>query len=246
LRLPQCIFCKTTHGPFNTREHILPESLGGGDWALLPADLFCDFCQNRFGSHVEQLALGDYPFSYLRVLLGIPTKKGKAPWVLTGEGTVRGSLLSGTVGYDPATPFEPAMARDMKSQFRLIAHPMRSKMICRMLLKMGLETLASDGSNDIWDERFDAARDFALTGRDDLSWWYIQYEDMSKISALCKVMTAEDWTNGVELSITEPLEQAEVFCFLYLSHTFIVPLVPDTVPPPREEFHEPEYRIFTV
>ena len=72
-----CIFCRTTNGPFTTREHILPESLGGNDWAILPEGMFCDSCQNRFGSHVEQLALGDYPFSFLRVFLGIPTKRAE-------------------------------------------------------------------------------------------------------------------------------------------------------------------------
>jgi hypothetical protein len=69
---------------------------------------------------------------------------------------------------------------------------------------------------------------------------------MAKLSALCKVMTNEDWANGLELSITEPLEKVEVFRFCYLSHTFIVPLISYTVPLPREEFPEPEYRIFTV
>lgn len=195
---------------------------------------------------MEQSALSDYPFSYLRVLLGIPTKKGKAPWVSTGEGILRGSLLPGTIGYDPASPFQSAMDHGTKSQLRLIAHPTHPKMICRMLLKMGLETLASDSSDAIWDERFDAAREFALRGRDDLSWWYIQHEDMARLSALCKGMTTEDWANGVQLSITEPIEQAEVFRFHYLSHTFMVPLISYTVPPLREEFPEPEYRIFTV
>jgi hypothetical protein len=115
-----------------------------------------------------------------------------------------------------------------------------------MLLKMGLETLASDISDAIWDERFDSARDFALTGRDDLSWWYIQHEGIAKVSALCKGIMPVDSEDGVELSIMEPLEQGEVFRFRYLSHTFIVPLIPYTVPAPREELLEPEYRIFTV
>lgn len=245
-RLPRCIFCKSTEAPFTTREHILPESLGGKDWALLPGGMFCDTCQNLFGSHVEQLALGDYPFSFLRVLLGIPTKKGKAPWVSTGEGILRGSPLQGSMGYDPSSPFIPGMDRGTKTQLRLLAYPVRPKMICRMLLKMGLETLASDGSNDIWHARFDAARSFALTGRHDLPWWYIQHEDMGQLSTLARVMTSEDWTNRVKLSIAEPMEQVEAFLFEYLSHTFMVPLVPSTIPPSIAELPKPEYRIFRV
>lgn len=105
--MPKCIFCKSTRRAFTTREHILPELLGGKDWALLPMGMFCDMCQNLFGSHLEQLALKDYPFSLLRVLFGIPTKKGKAPWVSIGKEALRASSVQGTVGYDPAGPFAP-------------------------------------------------------------------------------------------------------------------------------------------
>ena len=34
--MSRCIFCKNSSARFTTREHILPESLGGGDWAVLP------------------------------------------------------------------------------------------------------------------------------------------------------------------------------------------------------------------
>ncbi len=64
----------TDETKFNTKEHILPDSLGGGDWAILPEGLFCDNCQNIFGSSIEQQALADYPFVNFRTLLGIPTK----------------------------------------------------------------------------------------------------------------------------------------------------------------------------
>ena len=86
--MPKCIFCKLTTGPFTTREHILPESLGGGDWAILPSGLLCDECQNRFGSSIEQQALIDYPFSFFRVFLGIPTTYYE-PFV-NGSGLKRG------------------------------------------------------------------------------------------------------------------------------------------------------------
>lgn len=78
---PKCIFCLTEDKTlFNTKEHIIPESLGSGDWAILPPGLFCDKCQNVFGSSIEQQALGAYPFSNFRTLFGVLTKKGKAPW----------------------------------------------------------------------------------------------------------------------------------------------------------------------
>ena len=141
----KCIFCRSTHSGFNTREHILPESLGGGEWALLPAGLLCDRCQNRFGSHIEQQALADYPFLFFRVFLGVPTKKGSAPWLNSCEGTLRGNLHPGRVGYDPSdAPFEAATVEGQKTQLRLIAHPQKPQFVCRPLLKMGLEVVAND------------------------------------------------------------------------------------------------------
>jgi len=53
--MTKCIFCLTTDKTlFNTKEHMLPESLGGNDWAIFPDGLFCDNCQNKFGSTIEQ------------------------------------------------------------------------------------------------------------------------------------------------------------------------------------------------
>ena len=111
-------------GPFSTREHILPESLGGGDWAILPPGLFCDSCQNRFGSSIEQQALGDYPFTFLRTFLCIPTKKRKAPWFdsLGGSG-LRPVPPWQHFGYDPAPHFAPAFTDGSKTQMRLLASP---------------------------------------------------------------------------------------------------------------------------
>ena len=123
--MKKCIFCKSETGPFTTREHILPESLGGGDWALLPDGLFCDQCQNHFGSSIEQQALADYPFSHLRVLLGIPTKKGKEPWFKFSEGIVKASLGLRTIDYSPATHFKRATEEGHKTQIRLLAHPLK-------------------------------------------------------------------------------------------------------------------------
>src|SRR4030042_1724650 len=142
--MPKCIFCKSTTGAFTTCEHILPESLGGGDWAILPDGLFCDQCQNLFGSSIEQQALADYPFSLFRVFLGIPTKKGKAPWLNSWEGTVKASLRPGVIDYEPATLFKKATEGKRKSQIRLLAHPLKPQIVCRFLLKMGIEVVAAD------------------------------------------------------------------------------------------------------
>jgi hypothetical protein len=160
----QCIFCKTTDGTFRTREHILPESLGGGDWAILPPGLFCDSCQNVFGSSIEQQALADYPFNLLRTFLGVPTKKRKAPWFDCGEGRIDSALVQGQFHYKAATPFAAGLENGTKTQLRIPAYPKKPGMVCRALLKMGLEVIAADNHEDALSSRFDGAREFALRG----------------------------------------------------------------------------------
>jgi HNH endonuclease len=246
----ECIFCRSTVGPFTTREHILPESLGGRDWAILPAGLFCDACQNRFGSSIEQQALGDYPFSLFRVFLGIPTKKGKAPWLQSWEGILRGSLVPGTVGYDPASEFIAAAESGEKSQIRVIAHPLKPAFVCRTLLKMGLQVVAADDAQAALAPKFDAARRFALTGEKDSSWWYLQHEDISAASSYFTAgVIASEWMENVSLRTVEVGEEgnrAEAFHLKLLYLDLLVPLEPRVQPPQLDSLPEPEYRLFSV
>jgi hypothetical protein len=53
-----CIFCEG-NGPFTTREHILPESLGGDDSFIMTRKAVCNKCQNYFGTKIEAVALND-------------------------------------------------------------------------------------------------------------------------------------------------------------------------------------------
>lgn len=59
-----CIFCKQDSRASRKVEHILPESLGGGDWACLPIGCVCDDCNQYFGSKIEQRAIACYPFKW--------------------------------------------------------------------------------------------------------------------------------------------------------------------------------------
>jgi len=86
--MAHCIFCDDTSGEFTTREHILPESLGGGDWAVLPDGLFCNACQNRFGSEIGIMGtvtyygamsrplMGDCPYYFNERLAAVPGSRG--------------------------------------------------------------------------------------------------------------------------------------------------------------------------
>ncbi|SEK98391.1 HNH endonuclease [Nitrosovibrio tenuis] len=245
--MQQCVFCKSETAPFTTREHILPESLGGGDWALLREGLFCDHCQNRFGSEIEQQALSDYPFSFFRVFLGIPTKKHKAPWLRSWEGTVQAAMKAGQFGYDPARCFEHAMSEGRKTEIRLLAHPLRPHMICRTLLKMGIEVVANDSPTDVFHERYDAAREYALEGRKQGNWWYLQREDMQAASRfITQGVSWDDWKKGVVLSVTEIEDNAEMFHLRLLYMDLIVPLHPRIQAPLPTDLREPEFRLFNI
>lgn len=244
--MARCIFCNDTSREFSTREHILPESLGGGDWAVLPDGLYCDTCQNRFGSEIEQQALGDYPFSFLRVFMGIPTKKGKAPWFDSWEGTVRASLRPGTFGFDPAPPFEKATLDGTKTQIRLLAHPVKPNMVCRFLLKMGIEVVAADNPKVVFHSKFDAARKYALTGEKAGSWWYLQDERMDEAARfLTKGVTEFEWCNGVKLEVVKMDGQQEIFHMRLLYLDLFSPLTTN-VELQAEGLQEPEFRLFRV
>lgn len=248
--MPQCIFCKSTNQAFNTREHILPESLGGGEWAVLPDGLFFDDCQNKFGSTIEQQALADYPFSLLRVFLGIPTKKGKSPWLECWEGKVEAGPGAGIIGYSPTAPFRAAVGSGQKSQMRILAHPLKPEFVCRTLLKMGLEVVAADDAPAVFQGKFDAARRFALEGQKQGPWWYLQREDISAASSYMRSgVTIEQWQKNVRLetvTITDDTNQAEIFHLKLLYLDVFVPLEQHVQPPEAGSLPEPEFRLFSV
>lgn len=244
--MPRCVFCRSDSAQFTTREHILPESLGGGDWAVLPKGLLCDECQNQFGSEIEQQALGDYPFSFFRVFLGIPTKKSKAPWFKNWEGTIRASLQPGTLGYDPAPPFESATMDGGKTQIRLLAQPMKPQMICRFLIKMGIEVVATDSATYVFETKFDAARQYALTGRKTDKWWYLQVERMAEATRLITQGVSEvEWFRNVELEVIRLEEEQEIFHLKLLYLDVFTPLT-EAIQPEMQGMEEPEFRLFRV
>jgi len=245
--MPKCIFCKSETGPFTTREHILPESLGGGDWVILPYGLFCDQCQNSFGSSVEQQALDNYPFSFFRVFLGIPTKKRKPPWLKSWEGTIKASLQPGAVGYEPTKPFMKAMEAGEKTQIRILAHPTNPHMVCRFLLKMGIEVLAADDPHAVLNEKFDKARNFALLGEKHDDWWYLQCEDIAAVSCYINHgVTIQEWVEDVKLEVLIIEDGAEMFHLKLLYMDLFIPLEPRIKPPPKDSLCEPEFRLFLI
>jgi len=73
-----CLFCKT-EGVFQTKKHIVPESLGNDTDFL--KNTICDKCQNYLSREVEKPALEKTNIAFWRSYLGIKTKKKHLPSV---------------------------------------------------------------------------------------------------------------------------------------------------------------------
>ena len=247
---PKCIFCLITNvNEFNTKEHIIPESLGGGDWAILPRGLFCDKCQNIFGSTIEQQALAVYPLSNFRTFFGIPTKKGKTPWFKFWEGTLHSAGEVGRIIYEPNDTFKKAFESGQKTISIIPAMPEKTDMILRTLLKIGLETFAADltTKDEVFESKFNAARIYALTGQKENKWFYIINENIKELNKYLKGITVKEWNENFYADVHEDGNLIYLHLkLLYLD--FITPLVENVELEEKikSELKEPESRIIYV
>lgn len=177
-----CLFCRGS-GPFNTVEHIVPESLGNDSDIL--EGLVCDKCQNYLGRKIEKPALEKTPFAFWRSFLGIKTKKGKLPSVqlappakgripathpLTDEiGFI--AHQDGTTSVDIDTPsLVHQILAEEKQSFKLVLSPWHLNIMGRFLGKIGLEYLALFDASLALDSRFDALRTFVREGSTNYLW----------------------------------------------------------------------------
>jgi hypothetical protein len=241
-----CIFCgKPAEGA--TLSHILPASLGGEEWACLPDGLVCSGCNQYFGVKVESFALGSFPFLPFRLLLGIPTRKGKAPAMNMYFGKVHSGPLPGQIGIDPISPeIEASINSGKISQLRILAEPTEPLAVCRMLVKMGLEVVARDSASDARDHRFDSARSFARAPARGTKWWWFMSTNHDQLFAKFRAgISIEDWTEGVSLTV-EQFDQFEAFRLQLLDMVIFTPLDSRVLPPSMNDFEEPDNRLFRV
>lgn len=168
----RCLFCLSTEGPFRSREHIVPESLGNTE-LILPPGVVCDDCNNGVLSDVD-MALCDFgAISIRRTMLGVPSKHGKVPTFRFTEGTME--HLPGVGGSDPTLRI---MSRSPKRQLmREVARlsdggvklqltgtggprmtPRYAALLSRALLKQALECAWLDSGNEAFGPRYDHIR----------------------------------------------------------------------------------------
>lgn len=210
-----CLFCRGS-GPFNTVEHIVPESLGN-DSDILDG-IVCDNCQNYFGRAVEKPALEKTIFAFWRTFLGIKTKKGKLPSVHfapPSKGRIPANhpmtdQIGLTAHQDGTTSFnidKTSLFRKLstgeKQDFKLVLSPWHLSIMGRLLAKIGLEYLALSNLHLALDAQFDDLRDFAREGSTNFL-WPIYIGQYGKISDL----------KGTLVDRAEYFEQ-EILCYEY-------------------------------
>lgn len=173
----KCLFCKTD-GTFNTREHIVPESLGNDTDILY--GIICEKCQNYFGTAIEKPALEQTPVAFWRSYLGIRTKKNQLPSVdlnppnkgaipslhpLTdiGVGFTTHDDGSTSVDIDNSNLIERLLSREA-SKYHLVLTPWHLSILGRFIGKIGLEYLASVELDYALSTEFDSLRSFVRRG----------------------------------------------------------------------------------
>jgi hypothetical protein len=163
------------------------------------------------------------------------------------EGIIKASLQPGVIGFEPVARFEKALKEGGKTQIRILAHPLKPDMVCRTLLKMGIEVVAADDPQAVFSEKFDDARTFALFGQKVGNWWYLQREDMRAASDyISGGITAKEWTENVRLEVVLIEDNAELFHLKLLYLDLFTPLESRIQPPPSSSLQEPELRLFVV
>lgn len=231
-----CIFCLCEKEDQRSVEHIIPESLGGGDWAVLPHDTVCDHCNHYFGAKVESKVLQDYPFNVLRLFSSVRTKKKKWAAVNHPIGKLKASPYDRVIGLDPINDeVERQIINGDRTQIRIIAETYNPILMCRFLLKIALECVALDNFIDAIDFKYAEARRFARNPHKGDTWWFMyRYEPSAHWG-----QNKETWVEIVEV------EGAEMGLITILGCNLFVPLDPRIVYE-ASGLNEPEYRYFLV
>jgi hypothetical protein len=119
-------------------------------------------------------------------------------------------------------------------------------MVCRFLLKMGLEVVAAANPEDVFHSKFDAARTYALTGDKSVPWWYLQNERMDEASAfMTRGVSEAEWCNSVRLEVIKLEGEQEMFHIRLLYLDLFSPLTAN-IQPQMDRLEEPEFRLFRV
>jgi hypothetical protein len=206
-----CLVCRESDGGFQSREHIVPESLGNTDH-IWPPGIVCDRCNHGVLSRVDSALMGFLPIDLMRTFAGVPSKGGALPATTFDNGVVRAvgpnelslELDSERFWKDQAAP--PGRRAFSVSAQRGDTTPRRLRDVHRCLAKMVLEYAWVDRGEAAFGAVYDHVRDLILGGPypgyltiagnavpdDQLRFQYIQRERVTDGAPLFGVL-AEFW-----------------------------------------------------
>jgi hypothetical protein len=160
-----CIFCDVVEGS-SSREHIIPESLGGSDDLVLPGNLVCLECNNRLSRADEKLI---EVLALFRPFVVERTKKGRFPSARTEGMTVtrRGSrvdvLLEPTLVGSPGNSILYLPGNEVRGQRQATIR--FDGRLSRGLHKIAFEMVCfHHGESAVRSRELDGLRDY-ITGR---------------------------------------------------------------------------------
>ena len=216
----RCIFCDSS-GPFNSVEHIVPESLGNDILVLAPGWV-CDSCNNTH-SAFESRVLGHTIIGTERCVLGVVTKKGKP-----SRSKVHGITWFAEPGTNEGVVSAEADWRKVPILLNadensgVMVFPLHDGFcadIAKLLLKMGIEFLAVliRAGRALYECK--EAREYVL-GRDDVAWPYFILRSRSVLGHLTSVVAAfpevHDYIRSCGFDVfLHSVDEEPVFVFTY-------------------------------
>ena len=152
--MKQCIFCGSTTNTYEHEEHIVPDSLGGKD--ILPKGLVCDNCNKYFGREFEKETLDFEDIKFSRALERTPSKRGKTPVANAKKVAIYSDRNS-----KPIIISSPQMKKTIygKGSTHIEFPPSKLGPLLRLLLKIGLEYFAIEQADDIFEPKFNRAKE---------------------------------------------------------------------------------------
>lgn len=213
-----CLYCRTP-GPFNTAEHVVPESLGNDN--LILTGCVCDSCQAYFGKEVEQYVLMKTPIAFWRTIIGIRTKKGQLPSVDMSQPSRSKGILAdkhiqnddirltsqpdGSTSVAADDSLVRALLEGRKRQFNLVLTPKKLSMLGRFLGKVGLGVLGASNPSQAYNQRFDRIRAYARHGSTNEIWPIFHYSE-GDIGKWKKPALVDAWGDTL-------VEEIECYCY---------------------------------
>ncbi|MFN0139230.1 MAG: hypothetical protein ACKVQW_03975 [Pyrinomonadaceae bacterium] len=168
-QLKRCIYCLKEECPFNSEEHIFPESLAG-DAIYLPPGFVCDPCNHGISSLLDNALMSFEPIAFLMVQFTPFTKRGKFPKANFGNMTMEKTdpnHIKIVAKNKSGTPKNKRTLEDGSEAFTLAwtGKKLDWKVIARAVYKIALGFVAYDlGHETALDERYNPVRDFIVNG----------------------------------------------------------------------------------